>query len=92
MLIKKWKRWLSSNFFGETGTGAKTSLINRIIDNSFNYHLLSTPGAYFKNFDIQTEFGKIKLYLWDTCSQIQSRALNSVFIKKSHCIILGYDI
>ena len=77
---------------GETGTGAKTSLINRLYKNEFHKIIMGTTGAYFVNIFIQIKLGIIKLQLWDTSGQEKFREINKVFIKGSHCIILGYDI
>ena len=41
---------------------------------------------------IWTELGNIKLKLWDTMGQEKGRKIVNLFIKGSHCIILGYDI
>ena len=79
-------------FLGSCGIGAKTSLINRIVDNTFNYWTQSTSDANYSSIFFQTELGIIKLNLWDTSGQEKYRALTKIFIKDCHCIILGYDI
>ena len=79
-------------FIGEAGTGAKTSLIHRIVNNKFDRCIGATPGANFNSIFIQIDLGIIKLELWDTSGQEKYRAINRIFIKGSHCVILGYDI
>ena len=78
-------------FLGESGTGAKTCLINQIIYNQFENYSSTSAATYFSTF-IQVELGIIKLDLWDTAGQERFRSINRIFIKDSHCAILGYDI
>ena len=79
-------------FLGDSGVGAKTCLINRIVHNTFDLYVSSTNGAYFSWRTIQTELGEISLQLWDTIGQEKYRPFAAPFIKKAHCIILGYDV
>jgi len=79
-------------FLGESGTGAKTSLIYQFINNKCDPNIKSTLGASYVNIFIQINLGIIKLILLDTSGQNKYRAINKHFIKDSHCIILGYDI
>ena len=79
-------------FLGESGIGAKTSLLIRIVSNSFDSNVSATNGASFVSKTIQTELGKISLQLWDTVGQEKYRSINAQFIKGAHCIILGYDV
>jgi Ras-related protein Rab-6A len=78
-------------FLGESGTGAKTCLINQIIYNQFENYSSTSVAAYYSIF-IQVKLGIIKLNLWDTAGQERFRSINGIFIKDSHCAILGYDI
>ena len=79
-------------FLGESGIGAKTSLLIRIVSNSFDSNVSATNGASFVSKTIQTELGKISLQLWDTVGQEKYRPLAAPIIKGAHCIILGYDV
>ena len=79
-------------FLGESGVGAKTSLISRLINNKFYECFESTIGANYSSIIIQVNLGIIVLDLWDTPGQELYRSLCNNFIKGSHCIILGYDI
>ena len=73
-------------FLGESGIGAKTSLIKRIIGNKSN-----TSMSY--NIIIKHYLGnEIKLELWDTPGQERYRSINKIFIPESHCVILVFDI
>ena len=77
---------------GESGTGAKTCLLHRYIDNSFSANHLTTFGIDFEIKIVQTDFGAIKLQIWDTAGQERFRAISSNYVKGSDCIILGYDV
>jgi len=79
-------------FLGESGTGAKISLINQIIDNEFDERITSSNCTYYVSIFIKKDLGIIKLDLWDTAWQEKYRAITIFFVKGSHCIILGYDI
>ena len=48
-------------FLGESGVGTKTSLIKRIVHNTFNSNISATSVASFVSKTIQTELGKISL-------------------------------
>ena len=79
-------------FLGESGTGAKTSLISRIISNTFSFNISSTTGANYAMLSVQTKIGIIKLEIWDTPGQEKYRPLQKGLIKICHCGILGYDV
>ena len=79
-------------FLGYTGTGAKTCLIKRIVENKFIFGYLGALGIDFKTKTIQTNFGEIKLKLWDTAGQERFRNTQLSCVKGSDCIVLGYDI
>ena len=79
-------------FLGHTYTGAKTCLIIRIVENKFFRNKLSTIGVDFKTKTIQTNFGEIKLKLYDTPGQARYRFIQLSYVKGSDCIVLGYDI
>ena len=86
--IKLFKLFL----LGESNTGAKTCLMHRYIDNSFTANRMTTIGNDFRIKNVQTDFGVIKLQIWDTPGQERFRTINSTYVKGSHCIILGYDV
>ena len=77
---------------GESGTGAKTSLLHRYIDNSFQSSTISTIGIDFKIKMVYTDFGAIKLQIWDAAGQERFHTISSTFVKGSDCIILGYNV
>ena len=77
---------------GESCTGTKTCLMLRFIDNSFTANHVPTIGYDFKIKMVQTDFGAIKLQIWDTTGQERFRNQYITFVKGSDCIILGYDV
>ena len=80
-------------FIGESGVGAKTSLINRIAGLKFNPHSETTTTNYFVN--IKIKLGKkkeINLHLWDTIGQEKYRSLTKIFMTDIDCAVIGYDI
>ena len=81
-------------FLGESGIGTKTSLIERIVENTFCENIYSTIGINSRHIKIKTNFGEIELILIDTAGQERFRSIIENYIKHKdiHCIILGYDI
>ena len=80
-------------FIGESGVGAKTSLINRIAGLKFNPHSETTTTNSFVN--IKIKLGKnreINLHLWDTIGQEKYRSLTKIFMTDIDCAVIGYDI
>ena len=80
-------------FVGESGTGAKTSLINRLVGIEFKYDLLSTISPSYTDLKIKLKMNKvITLHLWDTIGQEKYRSLTKLFMRDLDCIVIGYDI
>ena len=80
-------------FLGDSTTWSKTSLIIRIVNDTFRENYLTTIGIDKKEKIIQNQYGnKIALLLYDTAGQERFRSIHQNLIKGSHCIILGYDI
>ena len=77
---------------GSSGTGAKTSLMYRMVDNVFEEVIMPTIGVDYKIYSVETKYGIIKLQIWDTCGQERFMAINDSYHKGCHCFILGYDI
>lgn len=57
--------FLKTVLIGNTGVG-KTSLMNRIIDNTFEENYIATVAVDFKTRIYEIEGRKIKLDIWDT--------------------------
>ena len=80
-------------FVGESGTGAKTTLINRLNTGLFEINTNSTLSANYQTKQIKLKNNKkFSLDFWDTAGQERFRSLIKFFIKDSDCIIIGFDI
>ena len=77
--------------YGPSFTGAKTSLLERIVNNKFEIYL-PTVGVDFTILNIESKYGIIKLMIWDCAGQKIWRNILKSYFKGVHCIILGYDI
>ena len=79
--------------YGDSSTGAKTSLMLRIVNNEFNEQIVSTIGSDFGTKYVQNQLGDgVILQFVDTAGQERFSSIRKNYIKGSHCIILGYDI
>ena len=100
------KRWINENrikieskkeykiiFVGESGTGAKSTLINRIVGIDFNENMESSTTCRYeiKHVDIGNK-EELILNLWDTMGQEKLKILTKLFLKDSDCVILGYEV
>ena len=80
-------------FIGESGTGAKTNLINRLTGIEFKKNLESTSINSYSDIKIGEEFQKeIILHLWDTIGQEGYKKINKIFMQNLDCAVIGYDI
>ena len=80
-------------FIGESGIGAKSCLINKIVNNIFDPEINSTLSAEFRRKQIELKSGKkIALDLWDTAGQERYRPLVKICIKGTSCIVIGFDV
>ena len=76
---------------GETMVG-KSSLIDRLIDNSFNDTPFSTFVASSKKMEIILDDVVIQFSIWDTAGQEKFRSMNKIFYKRADVVLLIYDI
>ena len=76
---------------GETMVG-KSSLIDRLIHNSFNDTPLSTMAASLKQMEIILDDVVIQFNIWDTAGQTMFRSTNQIFYKRADVVLLIYDI
>ena len=53
-------------FLGPSSSGAKTSLVFRIVENKFNKETIPTIGVDFKFYRFKTKYGIANLQIWDT--------------------------
>ena len=79
-------------FVGESG-GAKTSLVDRIVNDRFSYDTRTNMTAAFKTKEINLINGEIiKLEIWDTAGAERYRAQAKIFMKKANVMIIGFDV
>lgn len=76
---------------GETMVG-KSSLIDRLINNSFNDTPLSTMAASSKQMEIILDDVVIQFNILDTAGQEKFRSLNKIYYKRADVVLLIYDI
>ena len=76
---------------GDVGVG-KTSLINRLAEDSFSDKYRMTIGVDFKTHLLELDQQRIKLQIWDTAGEERFRSLTQVYYRGSHGVILVYDI
>ena len=76
---------------GETMVG-KSSLIHRLINNSFNDTPLSTMAASSKQMEIILDDVVIQFNILDTAGQEKFRSLNKIYYKRADVVLLIYNI
>jgi Ras-related protein Rab-5C len=77
---------------GSTQVG-KTSLVNRIVHDSFDPRQLSTVGAaYGRREIINSDNVQINLQIWDTSGQERFRALTPVYFRGAQVAIIVYGV
>ena len=76
---------------GDPSVG-KTSLIRRIIDNTFNPKYNSTLGVDFSFKHIDVSGNNVKLQIWDTAGQEKYRSLINTYYRHSNGIIIVFDL
>lgn len=76
---------------GDSSVG-KTSIVKRMITNSFSKFQDSTIGASFITKCVETPKDFINYEIWDTAGQERYRALAPMYYRGAHCIILVYDL
>ena len=76
---------------GESSVG-KTSIINRLIKNTFNELSLATLSEYYTQKILDINGAQIKLEIWDTAGQEKFRSLIKNYYNGCDAAILVYDI
>ena len=80
-------------FAGDSGVGAKSSLIFRLTKNRFSEDITPTVGVDCEFKTVQLKCGKIiKLGLWDFAGQKEISFFSRYYNAKNCIIILGFDI
>ena len=76
---------------GEPGVG-KSSLIDRICDNTFFEGKMPTTGINDKKKDMTVLEKDISLRIWDTAGQERYRGINRMYFRNASGAILVFDI
>lgn len=75
---------------GDSSVG-KTSLLNRIVENTFNPSELSTVGANYQLVTRTINDKKMEIQVWDTAGQEKFRSLSPIYFRNSIGAIAVYD-
>jgi small GTP-binding protein len=78
-------------FIGNTRVG-KTSMLNKLISDTFDEVEKQTVGANFQILIEEVRGKKIEIQIWDTAGQEQFRSLSPVYYRNASAAILVYDI
>jgi small GTP-binding protein len=88
-------RWLKTSFkvvvAGSTSVG-KSSIIERLIGDTFPDDLQSTVGVEFRSFVCQLDDHAIRLQIWDTAGQERFRSVSTAYFRDAVGAVLVYDI
>jgi len=76
---------------GEMSTG-KTSLVHRLVKNSFSDRVEPTIGAAFLVHTLQIGDQTVKLEIWDTAGQERYRSLAPMYYRGAAAALVVYDI
>jgi Ras-related protein Rab-6A len=78
-------------FLGPAGAG-KTSLIVRLLYNSFDPTYMATIGIDFMSHILLVDGKAVRLQIWDTAGQERFKSLIPSYIRGSRCVFLVYDV
>ena len=78
-------------FVGDAGVG-KTTIIGRIMDNTFNEVYEPSIGVDFMSKNIKYQGQNIKLQLWDTAGQEKYKGLIPSYVRNSSIVFVVYDV
>ena len=76
---------------GESSVG-KSSIINRYVENNFDYNFVSTLGVDFRKKIININGEDIRLKIWDTAGQEKFRSIQKQYYRNSDGILLVFDV
>ena len=76
---------------GESSVG-KSSIINRYVENNFDYNFVSTLGVDFRKKNININGEDIRLKIWDTAGQEKFRSIQKQYYRNSDGILLVFDV
>jgi small GTP-binding protein len=70
----------------------KSSLVQRLIQNTFNEDNTPTCGADFYTYTLPLEGEQVKLQIWDTAGQERFRSISKQYFRNSVGAILVFDL
>ena len=76
---------------GESSVG-KSSIINRYVENNFDYNFVSTLGVDFRKKNININAEDIRLKIWDTAGQEKFKSIQKQYYRNSDGILLVFDV
>ena len=76
---------------GDSHVG-KTSVLMRFVDAEFSLKFMSTIGVDYKDKAMCIDGTDLKLQIWDTAGQERFRTLTASFYRRTHGILLCYDV
>ena len=76
---------------GDSGTG-KSAMLNRYVDNNFDYDISSTIGVDFKIKYLLHNNNTIKLQVWDTAGQERFKTITSNYYRGVQGIVILFDL
>ena len=76
---------------GDSSTG-KTSILERLLNNSFQSEIFPTVGIEFKSYLTSIDGQQVKLNLWDTAGQEKYRAVAKSYFRNAVGALLVFSI
>ncbi|EAX92452.1 small GTP-binding protein, putative [Trichomonas vaginalis G3] len=76
---------------GDASVG-KTSLLNQLIDHSYNAYEQSTVGANYQLFVQEIDGVKVEIQIWDTAGQEKFKSLGPIYFRNSLGCVAVFDI
>ena len=76
---------------GDASVG-KTSILNQLVDHSFQEHEQSTVGANYQLFVQEIDGVKIEIQIWDTAGEEKFRSLGPIYFRNSLGAVVVYDV
>ena len=76
---------------GDPSVG-KTSILNQLIDKTFNPYEHSTIGANYQFYTQDVDGTRVEIQIWDTAGQEKFRSLGPIYFRNSIGALAVYDI
>ena len=78
-------------FIGDVGVG-KTSILHRLINDSFENEYCASIGADFQHKIVNINDYKVKFIIWDTAGQEKYKSLIPSYLRNASMVFLVFDI